>query len=83
LNIDKLIYFDDNKEDAINGLLKLGDKLYMKKDSNSVIYVVFSQLNPKRWGGYTLIHTYDLYFLLCDKRLQAYVELIRDCDYVN
>jgi hypothetical protein len=49
----------------------------MHRDKNSIIYAVLSQLNPKRWGGETLAHTYDVYNLLNNYNLQGYLEQFR------
>jgi hypothetical protein len=52
-----IIYVDGNNEDAIDRLLKIRDKLPVYRDRDSIIYALLSQLNPQRWGGYTLTHT--------------------------
>jgi hypothetical protein len=53
----------------------------MQRDKNSIIYAVLSQLNPKRWGGETLTHTYNPYNLLNNYNLQDYLEQFRVNDY--
>jgi hypothetical protein len=49
---------------VIDRLLKVRDNISMHRDKNSIINPVLSQLNPKRWGGKTLAHTYNPYNLL-------------------
>jgi hypothetical protein len=63
---------DKDNKDTIDRLLKLRDKVPIQ-----------SQLNPQRWEGNTFAHYYDPYSVLNDRRLQAYAELIRGCDYAN
>jgi hypothetical protein len=50
LDIEKIVDINDNKEDTIDRLLKLKDKVPIQKDVNSVTYPVLSQLNFKTWG---------------------------------
>jgi hypothetical protein len=51
LNIHKIVDLHNNKEYVIDRLLKLKDKVPNQKDSNSIMYVVLSQLNLERRGG--------------------------------
>jgi hypothetical protein len=71
LGTNLTIDLDNNNEDAIDRLLK---------DQNSIINAVLSQLNPKRWGGEILAHTYDPYNLLSNYNLQGYLERFRTDD---
>jgi hypothetical protein len=77
LQANLIIDVDNNNEDAIDRLLKVRDKVPMYKDNNSIIYAVLSQLNPLKWGGDTLAHTYDTYYLLNNYNLQDYLEQFR------
>jgi hypothetical protein len=65
-NIVNIVDIDNNKEDEIDKLLELRDKVLIKKDTNFVIYTALNHLNPKRWGSNTLALTYDLFILLND-----------------
>jgi hypothetical protein len=77
LNTNLIIDLDNNDEDTIDRLLKVRDKVSMHQDKNSIIYAVLSQLNPKRWGGDTLAHSYDPFNLLNSYNLQDYLERFR------
>jgi hypothetical protein len=41
-----LLDVDDNNEDTIDRLLKLRENISMRKDENSAIYALLSQINP-------------------------------------
>jgi hypothetical protein len=74
LYADLIIEVDGNNEDAIDRFLKIRNRVSMHQDQNSIIYALLSQLNPKKWGGETLAHTYDPYLLLNNYNLQGYLE---------
>jgi hypothetical protein len=61
----------DNNDDVIHKLLKEKNKFPVYIDRDFVIYSLLSQLNPQRWGGYTLADTYDPFNLLNNYNLQG------------
>jgi hypothetical protein len=81
IQADLIVDVDSYHMDAIDGLLKIREKLKVYRDKNSIIYAVLSQLNPKRWGGNFLAHTYDPYNLLNNYHLLDYLEQFRVNDY--
>jgi hypothetical protein len=38
----------------------------MRRDANSIIYALLSQINPQKYGNKNLMHTSDPYYLLYD-----------------
>jgi hypothetical protein len=76
-----IIDVDCNNEDAIDRLLKVRDNVPMYKHKNSIIYALLSQLNPEKWGGDILAHTYGTFNLLNNYNLQSYLEQFRVNDY--
>jgi hypothetical protein len=77
LQTNLTIDLDNNNEDVIDRLLKVRNGVPIYKDQNSIIYALFSLLNPKKWGDEDLAHTYDPYKLLNNYNLQGYLQQFR------
>jgi hypothetical protein len=81
IQADLIVKVDCNNEDAIDKLLKVRDNVPIHRDKNSIIYAVSSQLNPKKWGGETLMYTYNAFNLLNNYNLRDYLEQFGVYDY--